>query len=179
MRKKIYASASLVALMVAATSCKTVIKSHTADYDLMYISKQGIIQKPLITDLEVGKQRVTITQSYSNVTITEAKENAMGDFIKQQSCDLIVQPYFTTNSVTSNEKTTITVTLTGYPASYKNIRNFESKDTSLFFPRGFRPSASNTSGTDKLMKQETVAAEKKSSGNGVLGAVLLGGLLRH
>ncbi len=163
--------------MVAITSCKTVIKSHTADYDLMYISKQGILQKPLITDLEVGNKRVTISQSYSNISLTEAKENIMGEFIKQQTCDLIVQPYFTSNSTATDTKTTITITLTGYPASYKNIRNFESKDTALFFPRGFHPMGATKSNLDKLVKPDIAATEKKQ-GNALLGGKLLGGLLK-
>lgn len=178
MKKTFFSATVLFATMFAITSCKTVIKSHTADYDLMYISKQGILQKPLITDLEVGKQRVTLSQSYNNVSLIEAKENVMGDFIKQQSCDLIVQPYFSSSSISTDTKTTITITLTGYPASYKNIRNFESKDTSLFFPRGFHPGASNNSTLDKLVKPDIAATDKKSNNN-VVGAALLGGLFKH
>jgi hypothetical protein len=179
MKKKQFTSLSVIALSLIAASCTTVTKSHTADYDLMYITKQGILQKPLITDLEVAKQRVTITQSYSKVTVTEAKENIMGEFIKQQSCDLIVQPYFTTSSITENEKTTVTVTLTGYAAFYKNIRNFEAKDTSLFFPRGFRTSAATQSQATKLAKPEVASTEKKDGNNGLLGGLLLAGLLSH
>ena len=123
--------------IVLLASCKTVTKSHTADYDYMYINKQGIKQRPLVTDLEVAATKVTITKTYTNVSVTEAKENALGDFVEEQKCDLVVQPYFETSSVSENEKKTITVTLMGYPAFYRNIRNFEPKDTASFLIRTF------------------------------------------
>lgn len=144
MKKTNQTTLALIAIVLLANACKTVTKSHTADYDFMYISKNGILQKPLITDLEVAKQRTTITKSYTNVNLLEAKENAMSDFIKQEACDLIVQPYFITSTITENEKTTISVTLTGYAAQYKNIRNFELKDTSSFPPRGFHTISNGT-----------------------------------
>ena len=164
-----------LALVATISSCKTVSKSHTADYDYMFISKQGILQKPMITDLEVAKQKVTVTKTYENISLSEAKQNVMGEFIKQNSCDLIVQPYFTSSAVTANEKTTITINVTGYPASYKNIRNFEAKDTAYFF-RGINFG----NGTiNKLASAEPAAPEaKKSSGSGLATLGLLS-LLRH
>ena len=137
MKVKKMVSIGMVTLL-AATSCKTILKSSTADFDYLNITKMGIIQKPMITDLQVAKEKVTISRSFGNIGLKEAKENTMGAFTVQEKCDLIVQPYFTTTSVTENDKTTITVNLTGYPAFYKNIRNFQVSDSSLFFPGTFK-----------------------------------------
>lgn len=132
MKKYINKLVVLGSVIIFATSCKTVIKSRTADYDYMYITKTGIKQRPLVTDLEVGKVKISITKTYLNVSISEAKENVLGDYIQQNGCDLVVQPMFETNTVSENEKNSVTVTLTAYPAFYKNIRNFELQDTSAF-----------------------------------------------
>lgn len=133
MNKNIIAICKLACGVALLVSCKTVTKSHTADYDFMYITKQGIKQRPLVTDLEVAKSKITFTKAYENVSVIVAKENALGDFVQQNNCDLAVQPFFETNTVSVNEKITITVTLIAYPAYYRNIRNFEPKDTAAFF----------------------------------------------
>ena len=136
MKLKTNAFFAMAALL--AFSCKTVLKSSTADFDYLNITKAGIVQKPMITDLQVAKEKVTVVKSYQNLGLKSAKENAMGAFTVQEKCDVIVQPYFTTSSITENERTTITVNLTGYPAFYKNIRNFQLADTALFFPGTFK-----------------------------------------
>lgn len=117
-----------MALLLA--SCTT-MRTRTFDYDYMYISKTGIIQRPLISDLEVGKQKMKISRKYKNISLKLAKENVMGEFIQEHNCDLIVQPYFTTETI--NYETTVTVI--GYPASFKNIRQFDAKDTIYLLPR--------------------------------------------
>ena len=45
--------AYLATLIVMLTTSCTTTKSRTFDYDYLFINKQGIIQRPLITDLEV------------------------------------------------------------------------------------------------------------------------------
>jgi len=137
MVKQVLSLATVAGLLIAGSSCKTAKKSSSAqsDFDYTFVSKQGIYQKPLISDLQVGSQRVTIKQTYTNLSFKEAKENAMGDFIKQQKCDLIVQPFSSCTSETLNEVTTVNITLSGYPATFKNIRNFQLQDINLF-PKG-------------------------------------------
>ncbi len=132
MIKNINKLTHFLVVIILFTSCKTVIKSHTADYDYMYISKTGIKQRPLVTDLEVGKVKLSLTKTYLNVSLSEAKENVLGDFVQQNGCDLVVQPFFETNTIAENDKRSVTITLMAYPAFYKNIRNFELKDTSAF-----------------------------------------------
>ena len=63
-----------------------------------------------------------------------AKELIMGDFVHELKCDVIVHPIFNYCISTKNEKNIINITVEGYPASYKNFRNFELKDTVNFLP---------------------------------------------
>ena len=137
MVKQILSLTMLTSLLMMATSCKTAQKSTSAqsDIDYRFVAKNGIYQKPLITDLEVSSQRVVLKFSYLNHSFTEAKKMAIGDFIKQQNCDLIVQPFSSCISETVNDVTTVNVTIGGYPATYKNIRNFQLQDINLF-PKG-------------------------------------------
>jgi hypothetical protein len=173
MRKLTAFAMALVAFVVTLSSCSTVNKSKTFTYDYMYITKQGIIQRPLITDLEVAKEKQRITKTYTNVTVQEAKENAMGDFIQQFNCDLIVQPYYVTETEASTTRSTVTVNMTGYPANYKNIRMFELKDTASFKIRTYVNNDENA----PLMSQPPMVEKKKSSAGKVLGTVLGIGLL--
>lgn len=120
-------------------SCTTVAnRQKTFDYDYLFITKQGIIQRPLLADLEVAKQRQVITRSYKNATVSTARQNIVEEFVRQFQCDLIVQPYFSTQSETVNGKTNVDVTLNAYPAHYRNLRNYEPKDKELLLPEGYK-----------------------------------------
>lgn len=157
----------LILLVTASAfaSCSTLSKSKSVDYDYMYISKQGIIQRPLVTDLEVAKEKQKLNRTYSNITVSQAKENIMGEFIQQFGCDLIVQPYFTTSTEGTTVKTTVAVSVQGYPASYKNIRMYEPKDSANFQIRAYVNNEVNKPITNDSSE---IIPKKKS----VLGTVL-------
>ncbi|RYY39979.1 MAG: hypothetical protein EOO08_07950 [Chitinophagaceae bacterium] len=165
-----------IPFFLSLTSCKSVQKSRTADYDYLFITKQGIIQKPLVADLDVAKVKVTLTKVYEDVTLSQAKENAMADFIKENSCDLIVQPYFSSSSTSSVGSSKITITVTGYPASYRNIRQFERKDTMYFLPSNY---LFHTSAKAPISTEAPVLAKKKSKAGLVVGSLLLVGGLTY
>ncbi|RPD48110.1 hypothetical protein [Paracnuella aquatica] len=169
MKKSILSILIFVIFSVALTSCATVNRSKTADYDYMFISKQGIIQRPLVTDLEVAKEKQKLARTYVNVTVAQAKENIMGDFIEQFKCDLIVQPYFTTSTEGTSVKTTVNITVNGYPASYKNIRMYEPKDSANFKIRAFVNNEQNKPITNE--SSELTPQKKRSVVGTVLGVL--------
>jgi hypothetical protein len=119
------------------------IKSTRIDYKELKITKDGIFQKPLVTDLEVAKQRVFFSRTYENMNADEAKDNVNGEFSIEKNCDIVVQPLYETNTTTTDVKTTTTVTISGYPAYYKNIRTFEPKDTQAFLIHNYIGSYNN------------------------------------
>lgn len=116
------------------SSCGTTSKTSSYDYDYMFIKKQGIIQRPLMADIEVGKEKKSLTRTYKNVTVNMAKEMLIADFIHENNADLIVQPLFSTKTENTTAKANVEVSLSGYPANYRNIRNYEPKDSSLLLP---------------------------------------------
>ncbi|RYZ21434.1 MAG: hypothetical protein EOO16_12960 [Chitinophagaceae bacterium] len=172
MRKQILHGLSALMVSAIAFSCTTTQKTTTADYDYLYVTKQGIIQKPLIADLEVGKQKSTVSRTYKDMTLNGAKETVMGEFIKENNCDLVVQPYFTSSSSTSMGGSTITVTVTGYPASYKNIRQFERKDTQYFLPPTYFFRAQEAR---PITNEVQEAPKKKGTAGKIAGGLLLAG----
>jgi len=117
-------------------SCSPTQKARTFDYDYLYINKQGIIQRPLIADLEVGVKK-TYSNTFKNVTVEDARQQAIEAFIKQHNADLIVQPLFSIQAVDQQTKSSVTISLTGFPANYKNFRPYEPKDKDLLLPREY------------------------------------------
>lgn len=166
--------AYFLTFIVLLTSSCTTTKSRTFDYDYLFINKQGIIQRPLITDLDVVKQKVKITKTYNNLTLSEAKETIMGEFMQENNCDLIVQPYFSSSTVGTNQRTSLTITLTGFPASYKNIRQYEPKDSAYLLPRAYINNELNRPWTGG---GELVPQKKKSPAGIVLLTLLLAGVV--
>jgi hypothetical protein len=164
-----------VFVLTLLVSCSPTKKARTYDYDYLYINKQGIVQRPLIVDLEVGK-KASITKTYKNVTTDMARQNTIEDFIRQNNADVIVQPLFTINTEDNNTKTTVTVTLSGYPANYKNFRPYEAKDKELLIPKeylllpGDYPSRS-------FSAAQTTETKKGTGGKVLAGTAVLGGLI--
>ncbi len=123
-----------VFVLTLFSACTPTSKTLSYEYDYLFINKQGIIQRPLIADLEVGKQKITLNKTYKNVLLSTAKQQIIEEFIRSNNADLIVQPFFSTQSESTTAKSTIQITLTGYPANYRNIRNYEPKDRENLLP---------------------------------------------
>lgn len=172
MKKLIKSVLTLVVTASVVTSCSTLNKSKSVDYDYMYINKQGIIQRPLVTDLEVAKEKQKLSRTYRNITVAQAKENIMGEFIQQFGCDLIVQPYFVTTSEGATViKSNVEVTVNGYPASYRNIRMYEPKDSANFKIRAYVNNYENRPITNESTEVEP--KRKKNIGWSILGTAAL------
>lgn len=157
-------------LVILSISCK-VTKTTNADYDFMKITKQGIIQKPLVADLEVSKEKKLLSKTYENTTYDQAKNLLMAEYTKELGCDVIVHPMFSAVNTTKADVTTINITVNGYPATYKNIRNFELKDTVNFIPKHFVLINPNESDS-KVSPPIAEVRKKKGVGLIILGTIL-------
>lgn len=98
----------------------------------MNISAKGIYQKPQVADLEIDQQRAKSTFSYEQTNSEDAKKLAKGDFMKQHKCDVIVEPLLFLTTTTNERGTNTSVTISGYPANYKNVRNYALSDSIYF-----------------------------------------------
>ncbi|RYY62424.1 MAG: hypothetical protein EOO12_13550 [Chitinophagaceae bacterium] len=96
----------------------------------------------------------------------------MADFIKENNCDLIVQPYFSSTTTSSVGSIKVTISVTGYPASYRNIRQFERKDTMYFLPSNY---LFHGSARAPISPSEPVVVPKKSKAGLAVASVLLAG----
>lgn len=123
---KKYLFLSLMILLMA--SC-TVTNSKYSTAKSIDINLTGIIQKPVVVDLDVKETKVsgTATEKSESVSIETVKQEAIVDAVKKSNADILVEPMFTTETI--GEK--ITVTVTGFPANYKNFRSIKHEDLEL------------------------------------------------
>ncbi|MFT5819778.1 MAG: hypothetical protein ACI8ZM_001003 [Crocinitomix sp.] len=112
-----------LALIFSFNSCRTIKNSTTKEND---VAGPTVIQKPVIADLDVKETKVTGTFSgTSNFSMSYAKNMAIADALKSANADVLIEPRFET--IKSFRR--IDVTVTGYPATYKNFRPMEAADT--------------------------------------------------
>ena len=88
-----------------------------------------ISQKPTVVDLDVKDVKVTATATgkMALVTLETVKSEAVSTALKNANADILVEPKFET--ITTG--TVMTVTVTGYPAFYKNFRVVKTEDVSI------------------------------------------------
>ena len=115
-------------------SSSNAIVEKRYEHKEMYFVTNKINQRPQIADLEVAKQRVKYTQTYSNLSYSEVKNIVKGDFMKQQNCDVIVEPLISATITTTESGVSTEATVTGYPAFFRNIKTYELKDSVYFKP---------------------------------------------
>ena len=112
--------------LLTLTSCSTALKRNTAK--TMDIYGSGVIQKPVIVDLDVEDKKITGTATATSGSSESAvKELAVANALKEAKADVLVEPKFEVDI--QNGK--MTATVTGFPARYKNFRSIRQEDTEL------------------------------------------------
>ena len=97
--------------------------------------QSNIANFPLVSDLQVGAKKAMPMRLYTKITLDEAKENILYDFMKEHNCDVVVEPMFSTEIITrgiGETKVDVKIEMTGFVGNYANIRNFEPKDSTRF-----------------------------------------------
>ncbi len=139
--------ATLILLAVIfMTSCSPYTYTSFVKYDestvrYMNPAMTPMLITPTIADLDISKEKVTVTESYPNTLSTNAyyavnnesiietmKNNTLSKAAKKHGADVIIAPLFEIH--TSENGETINVTVTGYPAKFINIRNANTSDSS-------------------------------------------------
>jgi hypothetical protein len=125
--KNILSVICLITIALCITSCKS-LKSTTNTAKTLNIYGSGVIQKPVIVELDVKQTKVTATATAKMGSAIEAlKAEAVSIAIKNAGADVLVEPSYT---VVSNSRAS-TVTVTGFPATYKNFRDIKLEDVPL------------------------------------------------
>ncbi len=138
--------ATLILLaIIFMTSCSQYTYSSFMKYDestvrYMDPALTPMLITPTIADLDISKEKVTITESYPNDLATHPyyavnnenkievmKSNTLSKAAKQYDADVIIAPLFDIH--TSENGETIEVTVSGYPAKFINMRNATASDS--------------------------------------------------
>jgi hypothetical protein len=118
-------TALFLGAVLLLSACTTVKKVETAK--TLEIYGPGVIQNPVITDLDVRKQKVRGTASGRTSATESLKNMALANAIRTANADLLVAPVYELE--TSGRRTTVTVS--GFPATYTNFRSATASDSSL------------------------------------------------
>lgn len=114
---------------------------NTASYINTQMQPTYVI--PTVADLEISPNKIVESQTFDNtlksydISHTEAsptleywKSLTVSKAVQAHNADVIVAPIF--DIKTSDNYATVTVTVSGYPAKYKNFRNMSEKDADAF-----------------------------------------------
>ena len=118
----------LFVVTMVLVSCQTFKTSTIKETD---ITGPTIIQKPVIADLDVKEGRVSGSyEGASGLGVDYIKDMATAAALKSVNADVLVESRF---EITRSFRK-ISVVVTGYPATYKNFRPMEAKDTLFIQP---------------------------------------------
>lgn len=123
MKQLLFIAIAITTLM----SCSS-LKSTTNTSKTLPIYGAGVIQKPVIVELDVKQAKVTAAvtgKMGSNMDVLKAE--AVSKAVKNAGADVLVEPTYTIVT----QRGTSTVTVTGFPATYKNFRDITIEDVPL------------------------------------------------
>jgi hypothetical protein len=128
MTNKLILSITFFSLILFLNSCSSTKYSYSS-IKTVDVGSSGIIQKPLVVDLDVKAQKVSgnASTSNSNLTEEEVKRIALADALQKANADILVEPRYEVNIEDGNMR----VSVTGWPANYKNFRNVTNEDLPL------------------------------------------------
>jgi len=152
----------VLVLSIFASSCGVSVMKTTTSKTLD-IHGAGVVQNPVLVDLEVKETKVTGTAEGWNSSLEALKQNAIADAIAKTEADVLVDPKYQTE--TSNER--ITVTVTGFPATYKNFRPMKEEDIKLL----------EAGITQKAVVHESTKVVKTGNNKKKTGVVVFVGIL--
>jgi len=152
-------------LLIGLTQSCAVLNTHTSK--TLDIYGPGVIQLPTVADLIVLENKVTgIATEHADQPFETVKNLAIVEALKTSNADVLVEPVV--ESETKNGM--IKVTVTGFPATYKNFRSMKAEDVPLV--------NAGVLHTPQVVAPTSV--QRKKSGAGTVVGVLLGiGLLTY
>lgn len=136
--------------MLFLASCATTKESTVKT---MEIYGPGVIQNPVIADLDVREQKVSGTATGRRSAAKTVRNLALANALETAHADVLIAPSY--ELVTKGGRTTATVT--GFPANYKNFRHATPADSSLV-TAGYMQHASTTVVDDAPVKRKGIGA---------------------
>ena len=144
-------------LFLASCTTQHAITTKTTD-----IYGSGVIQKPVLVDMDVKEEKVSATINARGKKVSDdLKNQVLAEAIKKSNADVLVEPRFETDI----KGRKMTVTVTGFPATYKNFHTIKQDEVELLK-------------VAKVKQVETMdAIESKSKGGKIVLSVGLGIIL--
>ena len=153
-----------------STSCihspRALPEYREADLKTTDVHISGVVQRPVIVDLDVSSKKKTITMTKTNLSIQELKDLALYTFIENHKADIIVEPMY--QVVIRDEGTT--VVLKGFPAKYKNFRSAKKDDLEII-----KAGLSDRTKVTSMQSVDNIVTEEKKKSRIAPIALFLGG----
>ncbi len=142
--------------LVFLSSCSTMSRLNSAATE--DIDKRGIVQSPMMLDMDVSDTKITGVAQAKNKE--DAKKNAVANALEGTGADLLIDPNYYITSSTGR----VTVSVTGYPATYKNFRQYKPLTNNYVDEvEGNESTDTNVKSTKKKRKPTGVLASKIAS----------------
>lgn len=114
-----------MAAMLLLGSCTELLPTQTAKS--LNIYGPGVIHHPVIVDLDVSGTKVSASATGLASNVAALRNEAISNAIKMAGADVLVEPVFETKPQGGR----VVVTVTGFPATYKNFRPAQQADVPL------------------------------------------------
>jgi len=115
----------IVVMSILISSC-SVLKTNSIK--TMDIYDTGVIQNPVLVDLDVKETKVTGTAKGDKDDLKLIMADAVFNALETSKADVLIEPKYKTETY----RGVTTVTVTGYPAYYVNFRPLTRDDVELF-----------------------------------------------
>ncbi len=148
----------LLVAVFALSSCSTLRRSTAVSMNI----EAEINQYPTVTDLTLAQKPVTASMEWNwtpfafmQQSLGERKENLIADILKKQGADVLVEPRYEFTKTTFGPRK---LTITGYPATYKNFRPAGKEDLKAIHTaahiRQLKKQVNSENFIDKLFKKK-------------------------
>lgn len=122
----------IIVLIIAGlnlTACTTLRKSTSSTASI----EPDVFQYPTVVDLEVGdkieKTETWYFNPFDKQKLKDREGNLIADMVKSEKADVLLEAQSTYTKVPFGERT---LTVSGYPAKYKDFRNATEEDIKAF-----------------------------------------------
>ena len=120
----------VVLAIIIFSNCATTVTTTASNHEeakLSYITDSGVFHLAVIADLDVSQTKITGRVSGSSSEIQLLRVRAINNALATNNADVLLEPRFTYETIGF----TTNVTVTGFPASYKNFRTITERDADL------------------------------------------------
>ena len=134
MKKNYLSLAIWVGLVFASCSLK---RNVTTDKSIhsprLEVTESKLYVKPVVADLKITPEKKSVEFSADlKIPLSEIQNNALNLFLTTYNCDYVIDPVYTQVTTIENSKlNSITLKVTGFPATYEKLYQVESLPNSI------------------------------------------------